>query len=181
MEDNLFGNILRSTAIAVTLGTLALGSVFTSSDARAQTPAPAAQQAPKPEMFGSWGLVCPQPKSCQIRVVLVNEEKKFVAALTYNKNAGQQTLIGIVPLGFRLQSAPVFAVDGAGAVNGAYAQCLASGCRIGIPLNDALLRSLGTGKQATLTLTAPNNQATPIAFDLKGFSDAKAALDKRSQ
>jgi invasion protein IalB len=183
MEDNLLGKILRSNAVAVALGVLALGSVI-ATPAEAQAPAaPAAPaaQAPKPEMFGNWGLICPQPKACQIQVVLVNKDKKFVAALAYGKSGANQTLIGIVPLGFRLQHNPPFAVDGGAALQGNYVQCLSSGCRVAIPVNDAALRSLQAGKQATLTLMSPANKPVPLAFDLKGFPEAKAALDKKVQ
>jgi len=184
MEDNLLGNILRSNAVALALGVLALGSVFASPSAVAQTPAPAAQSAaaaPKPEMFGNWGLVCPQPKACQIQVVLVNKDKKFVAALAYGKSGANQTLVGIVPLGFRLQNNPPFAVDGGTASPGNYVQCLNSGCRIAIPVNDAVLRSMQGGKQATLTLLSPTNKQVPLNFDLNGFPAAKAALDRKVQ
>jgi invasion protein IalB len=185
MEDNLLVKILRSNAVAVALGVLALGSVIaTSADAQTPAPggaAPAAAPAPKPEMFDNWGLVCPQPQSCQIQVVLVNKEKKFVAALAYGKSGANQTLIGVVPLGFRLQNNPPFAVDGGTAVPGNYVQCLSSGCRVSIPVSDTVLRSLQSGKQATLTLLSPTNKQVPLSFDLKGFPQAKAALDKRTQ
>lgn len=182
MEDHLLGNILRSNAVAVALGVLALASVFPSSNAHAQATQPAAQPAqPKPEMFGNWGLVCQQPKVCQIQVVLVNKEKKFVAALAYAKGNNQQSLVGIVPLGFRLQNNPAFAVDGGASVNGGYVQCLSSGCRIAIPANDATLKAMASGKQATLTLLSPANKPIPVNFDLTGFGDAKAALEKKTQ
>lgn len=182
MEDNLLGKILRSNAVAVALGVLALGSVLAPPAALAQTPAPAAQPAaPKAEMFGNWGLVCPQPKACQIQVVLVNKDKKFVAALAYGKTGANQTLVGIVPLGFRLQNNPPFAVDAGTAVPGNYVQCLSSGCRVAIPVNDGVLRSLQSGKQATLTLPSPTSKQVALNFDLKGFPEAKAALDKRVQ
>ncbi len=185
MEDNLLVNFLRSNVVAIALGVLALGSVIApAADAQPQASggaAPAAADAPKPERFDNWGLVCPQPKSCQIQVVLVNQEKKFVAALAYGKSGANQTLVGIVPLGFRLQNNPPFAIDGGTAVPGNYVQCLNSGCRVAIPVNDALLRSMQSGKQATLTLLSPTNKQIPLNFDLKGFPAAKAALDKRTQ
>ncbi|MEN3974181.1 invasion associated locus B family protein [Emcibacter sp. SYSU 3D8] len=178
----MLGNILRSNFVAAALGVLALGSVTVSSAAVAQTPAPAAQPvAPKPEMFGNWGLVCPQPKACQIQVVLVNKDKKFVAALAYGKSGTNQTLVGIVPLGFRLQNQPPFTVDGGAAVPGNYVQCLSSGCRVAIPVTDAVLRSMQGGKQATLTLLSPSSKQMPLNFDLTGFQDAKAALDRKLQ
>jgi invasion protein IalB len=184
MEDNLLGKFIRSNAVAIVLGALAASSMLASpaahAQAQAQAPAPAAD-APKPEMYGSWGLICPQPKSCQIQVILVNKDKKFVAALAYGKSGSNQTLIGIVPLGFRLQNSPTFVVDNGTPVNGAYVQCLGSGCRVAIPVTDALLKSLQGGKQATLTLLSPANKPTPVNFDLKGFGDAKAALDKKAQ
>jgi invasion protein IalB len=182
MEDHLFGITLRSKAAAV-FGALALATALPVSTAQAQSAQPAqpAAQAPKPEMFGNWGLVCPQPKACQIQVVLVNQERKFVAALAYAKNGARQSLVGIVPLGFRLQHTPVFTVDGANPVNGTYVQCLASGCRISIPANDGVVRALQGGNQATLALLSPANKEMPLNFDLKGFADAKRALDQRTQ
>jgi invasion protein IalB len=38
-----------------------------------------------------------------------------------------------------------------------------------------------SGKQASLTLMSPANKPIPVNFDLKGFGDAKAALDKKLQ
>ncbi|MGE0667260.1 MAG: invasion associated locus B family protein [Sphingomonadales bacterium] len=178
----MLAKILRSNAAAVALGVLALGSVIASPSAEAQTPAPAAQPAaPAPEKFGNWGLVCPQPKACQIQQVLANKDKKFLAALAYGRNGANQTLVGIVPLGFRLQNNPPFAVDGGTAVPGNYVQCLSSGCRVAIPVSDTVLRSMQSGKQATLTLLSPTNKQIPLNFDLSGFLEAKAALDKRTQ
>lgn len=180
MEDNLLGNILRSNAAAIALGVLALGSV-SASPALAQTPAPAAPAAAPlaTETFGSWGMTCAQPNACQIQTLLGDKDKKFIGALVYGKTGGVQKLVAIVPLGFRLQNNPTFAIDGGAAVTGTYVQCMSTGCRVEFPVNDATVRSLQSGKQATATMISPRNEPKSLNFDLKGFGDARAALDKK--
>jgi invasion protein IalB len=176
MEDNLFANNLRSNALALAFGALTLAAA--ASGAHAQSAQPAAQ-APKTETFGSWGMTCAQPNACQIQQTLGNKEKKFVAALVHSKANGQNILMAVVPLGFRLQNNPELRVDNGAPIPGAYVQCLAAGCRIGFEGSDATMKALQSGAKASVTLMSPQNKPVPVVFDLKGFGDAKKALDQK--
>lgn len=186
MEDHLLGNIIRSNAAAIALGALALASVIPSSSALAQgQPAAAPQAAPaqKGEAYGNWGLLCSskEPKACLIQIAVANKDKKIVAGMILSQNAGKQSLVAIVPLGIRLKDGVVLTVDGGNQTRGEYAQCITSGCRAAIPVTDALLKAMSTGKQVTLTVKAPGDKDIPFNIDIKGFADAKAALDKKTR
>jgi invasion protein IalB len=182
MEGNLLGFILRPKAIAVAVAALAMLPAVAPSSAQAQQN-PAQQGKPAvSETYDSWGLTCSTPKACQIQVVLANKEtNKFVAALVYTKNGQNQVMMGVIPLGLLLGDNPSLQVDSGTAVPGRYVQCISSGCRISIPVDDALVQQMKRGSKAVLTAMAPGNKPFTLNFDLKGFADAETALESKIQ
>lgn len=148
-----------------------------------------AQEAAAPtitERFDDWVLSCMTAENgdevCEIRqVLLTSADNRLVAALALSNRSGAYSLLGIVPLGTRLQAAPTIAVDdSANATSGTYVQCLGSGCRVMFPLTNSTVDEMGRGENVRITLTRPNGTPIGIGFSLKGFTAARNALDARS-
>ncbi len=148
-----------------------------------------AQDAEAPtvtERFDDWVLSCTTAEdgqeACEIRqVLLTSAENRLVAAMALTNAGGSYSLLGIVPLGARLQETPTLAIDdSSNVVSGNYVQCLGSGCRVMFSITDSTVDAMGSGENVRITLTRPNGQPIRIGFSLKGFTAARNALDARS-
>ena len=135
--------------------------------------------------YGGWTLSCPpysQDKAeCTLALPVTDKPSGATAA---------SLLMGRAPDGLKLAvTVPlsVFLVPGMALTVGSdpvrpyhYDTCTIQGCLVAIPLDDKLLASLRSAKEAKLEFAVPNkdNKAYAVTFPLDGFVDGDNAFQK---
>ncbi len=189
--------------ITTRVATTALAVALTASMSMAQTPA-----TPKPtqfpvgappkvkvgqtytaETYDSWEMLCVKtekgPEPCEIGQLVLDAKSNPISDIrVFPLQPGSQVIAGatmVIPLGVQLSDGLIFGVDKKKGKQYPYAFCNNIGCIARIGFTAIELQNMRTGKEGKLQFTMANNPQNPIvlAFSLKGFAKAYAALNKK--
>jgi invasion protein IalB len=180
---------MQSVALA-TLTSLALASGALTSGTLAQEAQPTATVSmAKPEKYKDWDLFCPKPAAanapqvCQIRTVILSNEKKPVSVLLVAAEAGvgakEMIASVLLPLGIDLTQQPSL-TTGSSKIDLQYLRCQQRGCEAMGKLSVDQQAALRAGSSAKVEVgIGPGKNAT-FDFSLAGFSAAHDALKKKT-
>ena len=172
----------------VALATLTFLAVASGALAQEAQPAATAPMA-KPEKYKDWDLFCPKPPAanlpmvCEIRTVILSDEKKPLGILVVAAEAGgagkEMITSVLVPLGVDLTQQPSLTV-GSSNIDLQYLRCKQRGCEAMTQLTAAQQAALRAGSSAKVAVgVGPGKKAT-FDFSLAGFSAAHDALKKKT-
>lgn len=181
--------ILKHTLALATLMSLAVASGALTSGTLAQEAQPTATASmAKPEKYKDWDLFCPKPAAanvpqvCEIRTVILSDEKKPLGILVVAAEvggAGKETVASVLlPLGVDLTQQPSLTA-GSSKIDLQYLRCRQRGCEAITHLSAEQQAALRAGSSAKVAVgVGPGKNAT-FDFSLAGFSAAHDALKKK--
>jgi invasion protein IalB len=155
---------------------------------QAAAPRPAASQPQPPgtvkSTHGAWSIVCDKPSStstdqCGLIQDVVAEDRPEItlSVIVLNSPDHKSKVLRVrAPLNILLPNGLGLNIDGKdiGRVN--FTRCFADGCYAEAVLEDALVKTLRTGKTATFILFQTPEEGIGIPVELKGFSEGFDAL-----
>jgi invasion protein IalB len=155
---------------------------------QAAAPRPAASQPQPPgtvkSTHGAWSIVCDKPNStsndqCGLIQDVVAEDRPEItlSVIVLNSPDHKSKVLRVrAPLNILLPNGLGLNVDGKdiGRVN--FTRCFSDGCYAEAVLEDALVKTLRTGKTATFILFQTPEEGIGIPVELKGFSEGFDAL-----
>jgi len=143
--------------------------------------ASAPANVPSIAMYQDWRLMCPSPAdakgSCAMVQDVVDAQRGAeIAHLALGKTKTGLEMVVTMP--FDVLLAPGMGLSvGTDAVRVyPYQTCNAVGCIATLPVDDKLLASLRSAKQARLLFAMLNNKPIGLPFSLNGFNDANDAF-----
>ena len=124
-----------------------------------------------------WRLVCSEnePKICQIRAVLTNEEGQTIARIvigtTRGNNANLWYINTFLPLGLSIPKGVSYRIDDGEAANLTLRECDPQHCRASAALNNDILATMQSGNRLQLIFTDSKSDRTlGLNFSLEGFT-----------
>ncbi len=144
---------------------------------------PASAQAPQPQKpgvvksnHGAWSIVCDKPagaaeEQCALMQNVIADDRPEVGlSVVILKTADRKAKIlrVLAPLGLN--------IDGKDIGRAYFVRCFSDGCYAEVVLEDALLKTLRAGKQATFIVFQSPEEGIGIPVDLTGFGEGYDAL-----
>ena len=133
---------------------------------------------------GAWATVCEQPagapqKQCAVEQVVADKDQRDVQLLIRAfKTADKKTRIlqVLAPLGVLLPKGLGLYVDGKDIGRAYFLLCRMEGCEVEVSVDDDLMKTLKSGKQAVFTIYRTQEAGIGFPVDLKGFGEGFDAL-----
>ena len=134
--------------------------------------------------YGDWQMSCDTPlgaptQQCAIVQNVTAEDQKNVGlSVIVLKTADQKArlLRVLAPLGVLLPNGLGLNVDGKDMGRVAFVRCLPNGCVAEVAMDDALIKTLSTGKSAIFVVFKTPEEGIGIPVSLNGFADGYAQL-----
>ena len=124
-----------------------------------------------------WRLVCAEnePKICQIRAVLTNDQGQTIARIvigtTRGNNANLWYINTFLPLGLSIPKGVSYRIDDGDATNLTLRECDPQHCRASAALNNDILATMQSGNRLQLIFTDSKSDRTlGLNFSLNGFT-----------
>jgi len=165
--------------LSKSLSTLVLAAALA-----AAVPAGAQQNGTVKSTHGSWSIICDTPpgssvEQCIMMQNVVAEDRadlglSVVILRTADRKA--EIMRVLAPLGVLLPTGLGLYIDKKDNGRAYFKQCFADGCYAEVILEQTLIDTLKTGKEATFIVFATPEEGIGIPVDLAGFGDAFAAL-----
>lgn len=170
----------------VLLRRVALSAAFT-----ALLTGPVLAQAPQPQQpgvvksnHGAWSIVCDKPagasaEQCALMQNVIADDRPEVGlSVVILKTADRKAKIlrVLAPLGVLLPNGLGLNIDGKDIGRAYFVRCFSDGCYAEVVLEDALLKTLRAGKQATFIVFQSPEEGIGIPVDLTGFGEGYDAL-----
>ncbi|WP_407946689.1 invasion associated locus B family protein [Pararhizobium mangrovi] len=133
---------------------------------------------------GAWSTVCGTPpgapgRQCALMQLVVAKDQPNVAiSVVALKTAdGEARILKILtPLGVLLPKGLGLFIDGKSIGRAYFLVCREEGCQVEVTIDDQLLKTLKSGKQAVFTLYKTQEEGIGIPVDLTGFGEGFDAL-----
>jgi len=134
--------------------------------------------------YGDWQMSCDTPpgatfQQCAIIQNVTAEDQPNVGlSVIVLKTADQKAnlLRVLAPLGVLLPNGLGLNIDGKDMGRVAFVRCLPNGCVAEVAMDDALIKTLSTGKSAIFVVFKTPEEGIGIPVSLKGFGDGFAQL-----
>ena len=134
--------------------------------------------------FGDWQMSCDTPPGASfeqcaiIQNVMAEDQPNVGLSVIVLKTADQQArlLRVLAPLGVLLPNGLGLNVDGKDMGRVAFVRCLPNGCVAEVVLDDKMIDTLSTGKDAIFVVFKTPEEGVGIPVSLEGFSEGFAAL-----
>jgi len=130
--------------------------------------------------FGDWAKQCERAANgaerCYlIQTVKANERPVMVVIVAYSPDRKRVAAMIDVPLGMHLPSGLEVRTDGV-AKRIEFEQCLPTGCRAMLPMDDEILKALQNGAAAEIAGRGRDGDAVALPISPNGFVEAFEAL-----
>lgn len=166
-----FSRVVSGAAVAVALAGMVL-------------PASAQQNGTVKSTHGSWSIICDTPAGASseqcimLQNVIAEDRADLGLSVVVMRTADRKAEIMrvLAPLGVLLPTGLGLYVDKKDNGRAYFKQCFSDGCFAEVILEQPLLDTLKTGKEATFIVFATPEEGIGIPVDLTGFSEAFAAL-----
>jgi len=147
------------------------------------TPGAMAQGVVKAQ-YGDWQMSCDTPPGAStqqcaiIQNVTAEDQPNVGLSVIVLKTADQKAklLRVLAPLGVLLPNGLGLNIDGKDMGRVAFVRCLPNGCVAEVAMDDALIKTLSTGKSAIFVVFKTPEEGIGIPVSLKGFGDGFAQL-----
>ena len=134
--------------------------------------------------YGDWQMSCDTPpgvsfQQCAIIQNVTAEDQPNVGlSVIVLKTADRKAnlLRVLAPLGVLLPNGLGLNIDGKDMGRVAFVRCLPNGCVAEVAMDDALIKTLSTGKSAIFVVFKTPEEGIGIPVSLKGFGDGFAKL-----
>lgn len=134
--------------------------------------------------YGDWQMSCDTPPGASsqqcaiIQNVTAEDQPNVGLSVIVLKTADQKArlLRVLAPLGVLLPNGLGLNVDGKDMGRVAFVRCLPNGCVAEVAMDDALIKTLSTGKSAIFVVFKTPEEGIGIPVSLKGFGDGFAQL-----
>jgi len=134
--------------------------------------------------FGDWQMSCDTPPGASfeqcaiIQNVMAEDQPNVGLSVIVLKTADQQArlLRVLAPLGVLLPNGLGLNVDGKDMGRVAFVRCLPNGCVAEVVLDDKMIDTLSTGKDAIFVVFKTPEEGIGIPVSLNGFKDGFAQL-----
>ena len=134
--------------------------------------------------FGDWQMSCDTPPGASfeqcaiIQNVMAEDQPNVGLSVIVLKTADQQArlLRVLAPLGVLLPNGLGLNVDGKDMGRVAFVRCLPNGCVAEVVLDDKMIETLSTGKDAIFVVFKTPEEGIGIPVSLNGFKDGFAQL-----
>jgi len=134
--------------------------------------------------YGDWQMSCDTPpgatfQQCAIIQNVTAEDQPNVGlSVIVLKTTDQKAnlLRVLAPLGVLLPNGLGLNIDGKDMGRVAFVRCLPNGCVAEVAMDDALIKTLSTGKSAIFVVFKTPEEGIGIPVSLKGFGDGFAQL-----
>lgn len=128
---------------------------------------------------GAWSYVCDKPpgassEQCALMQNVQSSDREEVGLsviLLRTADKKQRILRILAPLGVLLPNGLGLNVDGKDIGRAYFVRCFQDGCYAEVILQDALIKTLKSGKTATFIVFQTPEEGIGIPVDLKGFSE----------
>jgi invasion protein IalB len=159
----------------------ALAGFLATGMAQAETPA----KGPKPNIqtFGNWSVLCPPVGDtsgvpCATQLSMVDKKRKvavIVWRIGFNKK--KELLFDIVtPIEVMIKEGVRLSFGKSKAIVVPYVSCGLRGCESRTKVNMEVIAAMKSASQVALTLAPTNGKTLQLKLDVKGLSDALAAI-----
>ncbi len=143
--------------------------------------ASAPANVPSIAMYQDWRLACPSPTdakgSCAMVQDVVDAQRGAeIAHLALGKSKTGLEMIVTMPYDVLLAPGMGLAIGSDPVRVYPYQTCNTVGCIAAIPVDDKMIASLRSAKQARLLFAMLNNKPVGLPFSLNGFDDANSAF-----
>jgi invasion protein IalB len=143
-----------------------------------------AQQGSVRATHGAWSIVCDTPPGASteqcvlMQNVVAADREEFGLSVVVLKTADKkaQILRVLAPLGVLLPNGLGLNIDGNDIGRAYFVRCFTDGCYAEVILEEALIKSLSEGKDATFYVFQTPEEGIGISVDLDGFSEGYKAL-----
>lgn len=168
------GMRLSTAAASLALG---LASVFVAAGA-------SAQESPG-TVYKDWTVHCNEQAAQQVaggclmtQFAIDKETSRPVMQIqvAYAPDAKDPVAVIILPLGVLLQPGVAVQVDRNQAIKLPFGWCLTDGCRVRLPLDQAMLKQFQAGNGGVIGFRVIGGQDRALPFSLSGFTAALASL-----
>jgi invasion protein IalB len=134
--------------------------------------------------YGDWQMSCDTPPGASaqqcaiIQNVTAEDQPNVGLSVIVLKTADQKArlLRVLAPLGVLLPNGLGLNVDGKDMGRVAFVRCLPNGCVAEVAMDDALIKTLSSGKSAIFVVFKTPEEGIGIPVSLKGFGDGFAQL-----
>ncbi|MEO8883624.1 MAG: invasion associated locus B family protein [Devosia sp.] len=134
--------------------------------------------------YGDWQMSCDTPPGAStpqcaiIQNVTAEDQPNVGLSVIVLKTADQKAklLRVLAPLGVLLPNGLGLNIDGKDMGRVAFVRCLPNGCVAEVAMDDALIKTLSTGKSAIFVVFKTPEEGIGIPVSLKGFGDGFAQL-----
>ena len=145
---------------------------------------PASAQGAVKAVFGDWQIRCDTPPGAQneqcalIQSVVAEDRSNAGLTVIILKTADQKSKLMrvVAPLGVLLPSGLGLKIDDTDIGKAGFVRCLPNGCVAEVAMDDALIKTLSTGKSAIFVVFKTPEEGIGIPVSLKGFGDGFAQL-----
>lgn len=129
--------------------------------------------------YGDWQMRCDTPPGAQkeqcflVQNVMADDRPNVALSVVVLKTADQRErfLRVLAPLGVLLSNNLWLKIDGLDVDRLQYVRCFPTGCLAELPLQDAVITRLRTGKAATLIIWQTPEEGIGVPLSLAGFGD----------
>jgi invasion protein IalB len=143
-----------------------------------------AQQGAVRATHGAWSIVCDTPPGASeeqcvlMQNVVAADREEFGLSVVVLKTADKkaQILRVLAPLGVLLPNGLGLNIDGNDIGRAYFVRCFTDGCYAEVILEESLIKSLTTGKDATFYVFQTPEEGIGISVDLDGFEEGYKAL-----
>jgi invasion protein IalB len=175
----LFFKIFTPAIFSFALCTLSQAQTTPAPNPSAPPPSSTAQNGKLRSTHGAWSVLCDTPagaksEQCALVQNVVAEDRPEVGlSVVVLKTADNKAKIlrVLAPLGVLLPNGLGLNVDGKDIGRAYFVRCFQDGCYAEVILEEALIKSLSTGKSATFIVFQTPEEGIGIPVDLKGFAD----------
>ena len=141
--------------------------------------APAMAQGVVKAQYGDWQMSCDTPPGASfeqcaiIQNVTAEDQPNVGLSVIVLKTADQKAklLRVLAPLGVLLPNGLGLNIDGKDMGRVAFVRCLPNGCVAEVAMDDALIKTLSSGKSAIFVVFKTPEEGIGIPVSLKGFAD----------
>jgi invasion protein IalB len=134
--------------------------------------------------YGDWQMSCDTPPGASfqqcaiIQNVTAEDQPNVGLSVIVLKTADQKAklLRVLAPLGVLLPNGLGLNIDGKDMGRVAFVRCLPNGCVAEVAMDDALIKTLSSGKSAIFVVFKTPEEGIGIPVSLKGFGDGFAQL-----
>lgn len=132
------------------------------------------------ETFGDWAKLCEKAGKSErcylLQTVKVDERPIMVVIIAYSPKRDKVAAMIDVPLGMHIPSGLEVQANGVAAKPLPFEQCLPTGCRAILQLNEATLEVLKAGGNASITGKGRDGAPVEMPISGNGFNEAFNAL-----